>query len=218
MGSGVSPHAWSAGTLNGMATPDMLPATHEGIADAAARIANGELVAFPTDTVHGIGVRRDAPAALERLFELKGRPAEQRVAWLVRDIDQARDLGLRVDDHAARLAERFWPGGLTLVLADEKGDTLGVRAPNHPTAQALLALTGPLPTSSANRHGEPETYGTDDVLIAFATTDGLAAIVEGRSPGGRASSVLDCSGARPKLLREGAIPRGELEAVIGPID
>ena len=203
-----------------MGTPDLIPASSEGIADAAARIANGELVAFPTDTVHGIGVRRDAPAVLERLFALKGRPAEQRVAWLVRDIDQARDLGLRVDDRAAQLAQRFWPGGLTLVLgqANGNGDTLGVRAPDHPTAQALLALTGPLPTSSANRHGEPETYGPEDILVAFATSDGPAAIVEGRSPGGRASSVLDCSGARPKLLREGAIPRGELEAVIGPID
>jgi tRNA A37 threonylcarbamoyladenosine synthetase subunit TsaC/SUA5/YrdC len=136
----------------------------------------------------------------------------------VGDLEQARELGLRVGEHAAALAEQFWPGGLTLVLAKAPGETLGVRAPNHATAQALLALTGPLPTTSANRHGEPETYGTDDILVAFATTDGLAAILEGRSPGGRASSVLDCSGTRPKLLREGAIPREELEAVMGRID
>jgi L-threonylcarbamoyladenylate synthase len=201
-----------------VATPDLLPATPEGIAAAAARIANGELVAFPTDTVHGIGARRDDPATIDRLFELKGRPKERRVAWLVRDLDQVRQLGLRVDERAEALANRFWPGGLTLVLAKAPGETLGVRAPNHATAQALLALTGPLPTTSANRHGEPETYGTADILVAFATTDGLAAILEGRSPGGRASSVLDCSGTRPKLLREGAIPREELEAVMGRID
>jgi L-threonylcarbamoyladenylate synthase len=107
---------------------------------------------------------------------------------------------------------------LTLVLAAPNGETLGVRAPDHRTAQALLALTGPLPTSSANRHGEPETFGADDLLVAFATSDGPAAIVEGRSPGGRASSVLDCSTERPTLLRESAITRQELEAVIGPID
>lgn len=201
-----------------MATPDLLPATPDGIAAAAARIAAGELVVVPTDTVHGVAVRRDDQAAMDRLFELKGRPPERRVAWLVRDVAQVRELGLRLDERAEGLAARFWPGGLTLVLATGDGDTLGVRAPNHPTAQALLALTGPLPTSSANRHGEPETFGTDDILVAFATSDGPAAIVEGRSPGGRASSVLDCSGARPKLLREGAIPREELEAVIGPID
>lgn len=201
-----------------MATPELLPATAEGLRAADALLRGGELVAFPTDTVHGLAVRRDDQAALERLFELKGRPSDRRVAWLVRDLEQARAIGLRVDDRAARLAQRFWPGGLTLVLAAPNGETLGVRAPDHPTAQALLALTGPLPTSSANRHGEPETFGADDLLVAFAMSDGPAAIVDGRSPGGRASSVLDLTVEPARLLREGAIPRMELETVIGPID
>jgi L-threonylcarbamoyladenylate synthase len=201
-----------------VATPDLLPATPEGLGTAAALIRAGELVVFPTDTVHGLAVRRDDPGALERLFDLKGRPNDRRVAWLVRDLEQARQLGLQIDARAAALAQRFWPGGLTLVLAAPGGTTLGVRAPDHATAQALLSLTGPLPTSSANRHGEPETFGADDVLVAFAMTDGLAAIVEGRSPGGRASSVLDLTAEPAKLLRDGAIPRKELETVIGPID
>ncbi|MEO8511024.1 MAG: L-threonylcarbamoyladenylate synthase [Chloroflexota bacterium] len=201
-----------------MSAPDLLPATPDGLRSAAALIRAGELVVFPTDTVHGLAVRRDDPGALERLFELKGRPKDRRVAWLVRDLEQARQLGLEIDARAAALAQRFWPGGLTLVLAGPDGTTLGVRAPDHATAQALLALTGPLPTSSANRHGEPETFGADDVLVAFAMADGLAAIVEGRSPGGRASSVLDLTVEPPRLLRDGAIPRKELENVIGPID
>lgn len=197
-----------------MATPEMLPATPDGLAAAAALLAAGELLVFPTDTVHGLAVRRDDPAALERLFELKGRPLHQRVAWLVRDLDQARELGLQVDDRATALAQRFWPGGLTLVLAAPDGATLGVRAPNHETTQALLALTGPLPTSSANRHGEPETLGPDDVLVAFAISDGPAAIVEGRSPGGRASSVLDLTVKPARLLRAGAIEREALAEVV----
>jgi L-threonylcarbamoyladenylate synthase len=197
-----------------MSTPDLLPATHDGVRAAAALLRAGELVAFPTDTVHGIGVRRDDQAAMDRLFELKGRPPERRVAWLVRNLEQARQLDLEVDGRAEALAARFWPGGLTLVLAAPDGATLGVRAPDHATAQAILALTGPLPTSSANRHREPETYGPDDILVAFAMTDGLAAIVEGRSPGGRASSVLDLTVAPARLLREGAIPVEALSEVV----
>lgn len=201
-------------TLKHMATPQLLPATPEGLRAAAALVRAGELVAFPTDTVHGVAAQRNDAAAMDRLFELKGRPPDRRVAWLVRDLEQARQLNLQVDERAEALAARFWPGGLTLVLASDNGDTLGVRAPDHATAQELLDLTGPLPTSSANRHGEPETFGTDDLLVAFAMTDGLAAIVEGRSPGGKASSVLDLTVEPARLLREGAITREALLEVV----
>lgn len=197
-----------------MATPELLDATPEGLERAAALIADGELVIFPTDTVHGLAVRRDDPAALERLFELKGRPPDRRVAWLVTDLEQTRGLGLAIDDRVTALAARFWPGGLTLVLGTGAGGTLGVRAPAHEVAQALLALTGPLPTSSANRHGQPETLCTDDVLVAFAISDGPAAVVEGRSPGGRASSVLDLTSTPARLLREGAIAGEALAEVV----
>lgn len=197
-----------------MHRPELLDATPEGLDRAAALLAAGELVAFPTDTVHGVAARRDDPAAMERLFALKGRPAERRVAWLVADMAQVGELGLRIDAPARDLARRFWPGGLTMVLEGPDGTTLGVRAPAHETAQALLARTGPLPTTSANRHGEPETFGTDDVLIAFATTEGLAAIVDGRSPGGLASTVVDLTRTPAAVVREGAVPLEDLRRVL----
>ena len=201
---------------------ERIAATPDGIAEAAALIADGALLAFPTDTVHGVGCRANDPAALDRLFILKGRPPERRIAWLVSGIEQAEGLGLTVGDQAGSLAAACWPGGLTLVLpASGRVDgeaTLGIRAPDHPTTQALLAVTGPLPVSSANPHGLPECYTADDVLIAFAGAADLAAVIEGESPGGVASSVLDLTGERPRLLREGAVGRERIEAVVGPID
>jgi L-threonylcarbamoyladenylate synthase len=201
---------------------DRIPATAAGIAEAARLLADGELVAFPTDTVHGLGCRANDPEVLDRLFALKGRPPERQIAWLVADLDRADSLGLSIDDRARTVAASCWPGGLTLVLsAAGRADgaaTIGIRAPDHPTAQALLAVTGPLPVTSANPHGFPECYTADDVLVAFAGAADLAAVVEGDSPGGVASSVLDLSGDRPRLLREGAIGRERLESVVGPID
>ena len=200
---------------------DRLPATPEGLAQAAELLRGGELVAFPTDTVHGVACRANDSDALERLFALKRRPPDRQIAWLVTGIEQATELGLAVDDRAQALAVAFWPGGLTLVLGvpDAASGTLGVRAPDHAVAQALLTATGPLPVTSANPHGFPECYTADDVLIAFAESqDDLAAVIEGDSPGGVASSVLDLAGERPRLLRDGAVSRGRLEALVGPID
>jgi L-threonylcarbamoyladenylate synthase len=203
---------------------DRLPADGDGIRIAVEILRRGGLVAFPTDTVHGVACRGDDDRALTRLFELKGRPAERRVAWLVSDLDQARALGLIVDERADRLAGSFWPGGLTLVL--EAGDaapaavrpTLGVRAPDHPVAQQLLAAAGPLPTTSANPPGFPDTTSADDVLVAFAGQRLLDAVIEGESSGGVASSVLDLTSEPARLLREGAVSRAALEEMIGPID
>jgi tRNA A37 threonylcarbamoyladenosine synthetase subunit TsaC/SUA5/YrdC len=128
--------------------------------------------------------------------------------------------GFRADDRAARLAERFWPGAVTLVLAATDGSgTQAFRVPAHDVTLSLLAATGPLAVTSANRSGEPETLDADDVSIAFADGDEPSAILDGgRVPGGVASSVVDLSGPVPRLLREGAVSRAEIEAVIGPID
>jgi len=140
----------------------------------------------------------------------------------VTDLGQAEQLGLTVDDRAQAVAAALWPGGVTLILpapgAGHDAGTLGVRAPDHAVAQALLAATGPLPVTSANPHGYPECFSADDVLVAFAGAADLAAVVEGFSPGEVSSSVLDLSGARARLLREGAIGRDRLEALVGPID
>ena len=199
---------------------DRLAADAAGIARAAELLRSGQLVAFPTDTVYGIGCRIGDAAALVRVFAAKRRDPEKAVAWLVATSDTVADSGFRVDDRAAQLAERFWPGALTLVLPAVGGPaTQAFRVPAHDVALALLAAAGPLAVSSANRSGEPETLDADDVAIAFADSDEPVAILDGgRVPGGVASSVLDLSDSRAHLLREGAVSRAEIEGVIGPID
>jgi L-threonylcarbamoyladenylate synthase len=199
---------------------EVLPATPDGIARAAAILREGGLAAFPTDTVHGVACRRGDPGALARIFELKGRPSEQRVGWFVADLAGARELRLEVDQRAERLAQACWPGGLTLVLAaradaaDEVRPTLGVRAPDHPVTRALLQETGPLPQTSANPHGLPDTRSLDDVLVAFASNTLLDAVIAGDSGGGVPSSVVDLSVSPARLLREGAVPRSRLAELV----
>lgn len=200
--------------------PDRLSPDPDGVAEAARLLGAGRLVAFPTDTVYGIGCRAGDAEALARLFAAKRRPPEKAVPWLVGSVAEVTRLGFRTDDPARRLAERFWPGALTIVLpAADGGATQAFRVPDHPVTLALLTATGPLAVSSANRSGEPETLDADDVAIAFADSDEPAATLDGgRVPGGVASSVVDLSGARARLVREGALPRAEIEGVIGPID
>jgi L-threonylcarbamoyladenylate synthase len=200
--------------------PDRLSPDEPGVARAVELLRDGELVAFPTDTVYGIGCRTGDPAALARLFAAKRRPPEKAVPWLVASLDEVTRLGFRADERAAGLADRFWPGALTLVLPAVDGQAIqSFRVPDHALTLALLAAAGPLAVSSANRSGEPETLDADDVAIAFAGSDEPVAILDGgRVPGGVASSVLDLTDTRARLIREGALPRAEIEGVIGPID
>jgi len=198
---------------------DKLAADAGGIARAVELLRKGELVAFPTDTVYGIGCRTGDEAALSRIYAAKRRDPEKAIPWLVGSME-AVGKGFRADDRAARLAEQFWPGAVTLVLPATDGSaTQAFRVPAHDVTLSLLAATGPLAVTSANRSGEPETLDADDVSIAFADGDEPSAILDGgRVPGGVASSVVDLSGPVPRLLREGAVSRAEIEAVIGPID
>jgi L-threonylcarbamoyladenylate synthase len=199
---------------------DRLAADAAGIARAAVLLRSGELVAFPTDTVYGIGCRTGDPEALARIFAAKRRDPEKAIPWLVAGLGDVAAAGYAVDDRGSRLAEHFWPGALTLVLPATAGpETQAFRVPAHGATLALLAAVGPLAVSSANRSGEPETLDADDVAIAFADADEPSAILDGgRVSGGVASSVLDLTGPLARLLREGAVSRAELEALIGPID
>jgi L-threonylcarbamoyladenylate synthase len=200
--------------------PDRLTPDEDGLARAAALLEAGELVAFPTDTVYGIGCRTGDEEALARLFAAKRRPPEKAVPWLVAALEEVTRLGFRLDARGRDLAESFWPGALTLVLPAARGTgTQAFRVPDHPVTLALLAAAGPLAVSSANRSGEPETLDADDVAVAFAGSDEPAATVDGgRVPGGVASSVVDLTGPRARLVRQGALPRAEIERLIGPID
>jgi L-threonylcarbamoyladenylate synthase len=200
--------------------PDRLAADATGIAVAADLLRKGALVAFPTDTVYGIGCRAADPKAIERLFAAKRRAPDKAIPWLIGSLEEAIALGFVVDVKVREVAARFWPGGLTIVLPGA-GEASGqaFRIPDHPVPLALVAAAGPLATSSANRSGEPETLDADEVAIAFADSDEPAATIDGGPvPGGVPSSVVDMTGERPRLAREGALSRSELEAVIGPID
>lgn len=188
---------------------DVLPPTAAGIARAAELLRGGAVVAFPTDTVYGVAVsqREQLPA----LFALKQRPVEKRIPMLVADLSQVTG----ADDRARILAARFWPGPLTLVLPGPDASQ-AFRAPDHPVALELIRATGPILATSANRSGEPDTLGADEVLIAFATqSDELAAVIDGGAvPGGVASTVIDLSVTPARILREGPITREQLEALV----
>jgi L-threonylcarbamoyladenylate synthase len=200
---------------------ERLEANADGITEAVRLLSRGDLVAFPTDTVYGIGCSASDEDALARIFDAKRRPPEKRVPILVASIEQATALGFDADERARAAASAFWPGALTIALArnDGAGETQAFRAPDHPVALDLIGQAGPLATSSANRSGQPETFEADDVLIAFADTDLLAAVVDGgRVPGGRASTVVDLSVTPARIVREGPVTREQLADVIGPVD
>jgi tRNA threonylcarbamoyl adenosine modification protein (Sua5/YciO/YrdC/YwlC family) len=186
-----------------------------GLAAAAEILRTGGIVAFPTDTVYGVGVAATHPDRVEALFALKRRPADRRIPLLVAGLDQATAAGWVTDDRARILVERFWPGGLTLVLPGAT-ESQAFRAPDHPVALELIRAAGPLFTTSANLSDEPDTLGADEVLIAFATQqDALDAVVDGGPvPGGVASTVVDLTTTPARILREGAIGRADIGAVV----
>jgi L-threonylcarbamoyladenylate synthase len=194
---------------------DRLPPTPEGIARAAELLAAGAVVAFPTDTVYGVGVAASRPDRLEALFALKRRPADRRIPMLVSGLEDALGLGATVDDRARGLTARFWPGALTIVLP-LGDDTQAFRVPDDEVAISLIQAAGPMLATSANVSDEPDTLGADEVLIAFATQqDELAAVVDGGPvPGGVASTVIDLSVAPARVLRDGPIGRAVLGEVI----
>jgi L-threonylcarbamoyladenylate synthase len=179
-------------------------------ADAALR---GEAVVLPTDTVYGVGTRPDDAAATARLFALKGRPEDLELPVLVPSVGVARTIAA-FDERASTLAGRFWAGPLTLVLPRTEtsrgwelgGDeeTIGVRMPHHPLALAVLAQTGPLAVTSANRSGEPTPSTCDGVLAVFG--DRVAVYLCDAAPlVGSASTVVDLAHGDARFLRVGAL-------------
>ncbi len=193
---------------------DRLEPTPEGIARAAELLRAGEVVAFPTDTVYGVGVVASRPDRLDALFDLKARPPERRIPILVAGLGQVGDQW-QPDERAKLLAHQFWPGALTLVLAGEV-ETQAFRAPDHSVALDLIRAAGAILATSANRSGEPDTLGADDVLIAFAgQQDELVAVVDGGVVrGGVASTVLDLSVTPALIIREGPITREQLAELV----
>jgi L-threonylcarbamoyladenylate synthase len=188
------------------------------LGDAAAAARGGELIVFPTDTVYGIGTRPDDPSATARVFEAKRRPRDLELPVLVATVEAARAVAV-FDQRAERLAAALWPGPLTLVLqrgADASGwdlggdpTTVGVRAPHHPLALALLAETGPLAVTSANLSGRRPAETCDELQELFG--DHVAVYLCPEEPlDGVASTVLDLAHGPATVIREGSLPRDAL--------
>lgn len=194
--------------------------------EAAGILRRGGLVAFPTETVYGLGANALDAAAVRRIFAAKGRPAYNPLIAHVTDVTGARALVREWPALAQALADRFWPGPLTLVLPrraevpDEVTagrDGVAVRAPAHPVARALLAAAGlPLAAPSANRFTELSPVTAQQVARSLG--DRVDLILDGgRTTVGIESTVVDLTTATPALLRPGTITRAALEAITGPL-
>ncbi|RTL92418.1 threonylcarbamoyl-AMP synthase [Ancylobacter aquaticus] len=202
----------------------MLPSDAAGIADAARLLRTGGLVALPTETVYGLGCDATDPLAVASLYDAKGRPSFNPLIAHVPDLAAARRVGL-FTQAAERLASRFWPGPLTLVVPALEGATcelaraglasVAIRVPAHPAAQALLAAAGrPIAAPSANRSGHVSPTTAAHVL---ADLDGRIDLILDAGPCavGVESTILDCTGGTPVLLRPGGLAREAIEAALG---
>jgi L-threonylcarbamoyladenylate synthase len=208
---------------------ELVPAVDAGaIALAVEALRRGGLVALPTETVYGLAADAGNEAALRRIFAAKGRPADHPVIVHVVNANALAEWAEPVPAGARRLAAAFWPGPLTLVLRRRPQvsalitggqDTLGLRAPAHPWAQALLrAFGGGVAAPSANRFGRISPTTAQHVIDELGVQPAGAVDVVldgGPCPVGIESTIVDLSGVRPRLLRPGAITRDQIESVLG---
>ncbi len=182
------------------------------LARAGDVLRQGGIVAFPTDTVYGLGVLADNPAARQRLRRLKERENEKPFQLLIGDLGEVKRLGIRTSPAAERLMRRFWPGALTLVLPDGQGGTVGLRLPELALTRKLLrAAGGPLAATSANRTKAPPAADAEAILAEFAGAIELI-LDNGASRRGLASTVVRVAGDKIDILREGAISAAEINA------
>lgn len=199
--------------------------TSEGLTQAAQLLRSGETVAFPTDTVYGLGANAYQDTAVQKIYTAKGRPSDKPLILLIHDKTQLLQFTDTISDAAQRLMDAFWPGPLTLIFPLRDGivstevtrgkASIGVRMPNHAAALELLRLADvPVAAPSANLSGNPSPVTAEQV--AHDLDGRIAAIVDGGPCKiGEASTILDLSTDPPVILRQGAISKEQLEQVSG---
>lgn len=201
-------------------TPESMP---EAVQRSLTVLASGGLVAFPTDTVYGLAASAFDAQAIERLFLAKERQTEKAIPVLLANLTDLEKVTFDMPDHARRLVEKFWPGPLTLVVRRHPNlpenispyPTIGVRMPDHPVALAILRASGPLAVTSANLSGFPSPTRADQVLEQLNGRIDLI-IDGGATYGGVPSTVVDCTGPTPKILRAGPITQTNLDQALLP--
>ena len=189
----------------------------EALQQALDVLNEGGLVAFPTDTVYGLGALAFDGSAVESIYAAKDRPIEKAIPVLIGDAQDLEKVGMDIPDVAYRLADHFWPGPLTIVIPKRPTlpesvsatSTVGVRVPDHRVARALLRAAGPMAVTSANISGQRSPCTADEVLSQLGSRIDLI-IDGGTTPGGVPSTIIDCTSQAFKILREGPI---SLEAV-----
>ena len=175
------------------------------IHEAAGLLRRGGLVAFPTETVYGLGANLEDPQAIQELYQVKERPFQKQVTLHIARLESVGENGVHVFPGARRLMDRFWPGPLTLVLSRPDGSTLGFRMPNHPVALRLLEEARvPVVAPSANLSGNPPPRTAEEVMRDLADRIDLV-LDAGPTPVGVESTVLDFSKEPPVILRRGAL-------------
>lgn len=196
------------------------------IQEAAALLRSGETVAFPTETVYGLGASARSDAAVLSIFAAKGRPADNPLIVHIARAEDVYNFVKIVPEAAEVLMKAFWPGALTIILPHNYSlstkvtaglDTVGLRVPDHPVALALIEASGePIAAPSANRSGRPSPTTAQHTMEDL---DGrIAGIVDGGATGmGVESTVIDCSGEIPVILRPGGVTREQIESAIGPV-
>ena len=182
------------------------------IEEAVAAIRRGDVIGVPTDTLYGLAADPFSPDALERIFAIKGRPGLKPLAILVSGLDQAQQLAA-FSDRALDLAEKHWPGALTLILprlssvpdwiGNPERHTVGLRCPDHPVVAELLDVSGPLAVTSANVSGQSGVVSNVEAEAIFG--DDVACYLAGTAPGGASSTILDLTEPSEWVLREGPI-------------
>jgi len=200
----------------------ILAAKHLGSLEFAQQLLlEDRLVAFPTDTVYGVGALAFSSGAIEQLYLVKGRDTAKAIAVLLGDITALEQVTSSMGPLAERLAQRFWPGPLTLVVSRHPDlpsnlsplPTIGVRMPDHPVTLELLNRMGPMAVTSANLSGSSNTITAQQV---FDQLHGRIPLIldGGQTPGGQPSTVVDCTGDQPVILRQGPVTLEQLQSAL----